>query len=177
MPKINIEKIIKNNIREIPDWPKKGVNFKDITPLLQDKKIFQLIIDELARPYLGKKIDKIVGIDARGFLLAAAMAYKLKTGIAIVRKKGKLPHKTIAQKYLLEYGSNIIEMHRDSIKAGEKIIIVDDVLATGGTMKAAANLVRQLRGKILGIDFLIELGFLRGRKNLKNYELRALAKY
>lgn len=174
---MDIEKIIKDNIREIPDWPKKGVNFKDITPLLQDKNIFRRIIDDLARPYVGKKIDKIVGIDARGFIFAAALAYKLRAGLAIVRKKGKLPAKTISQKYSLEYAMNTIEMHRDAILAGEKIIMVDDVLATGGTIKAAINLVKQLRGKILGVDFLIELRFLNGRKNLKNYKLRALAKY
>lgn len=173
----NIQNLIKNNVREIPDWPKKGVNFKDITPLLQDKKLFKIIIEALARPYVGKKIDKIVGIDARGFIFAAAMAYKLGAGLAIVRKKGKLPHKTISQKYSLEYASNIIEIHKDAIKLGEKIIIVDDVLATGGTMKAAIGLVKKLKGKIESIDFLIELSFLHGRKNLKNYKLRALAKY
>lgn len=174
---MDVEKIIKRGVREIKDWPKKGVNFKDITPLLQDKKTFRAIIDEMARPYLGKKIDKIVGIDARGFIFAAALAYRLKAGLAIVRKKGKLPHKTIGQKYLLEYRSDVIEMHKDAIKAGEKVVIVDDVLATGGTMKAAANLVKKLKGKIERIDFLIELGFLNGREKLKSYKLRALAKY
>ena len=174
---MDTEKLIKNKIREIPDWPKKGVNFKDITPLLQDKNAFRKIIDELAWPYLDKKIDKIVGIDARGFLLASALAYKLKTGITIIRKKGKLPAKTISQKYSLEYASNFIEMHCDAIKTGEKVILVDDVLATGGTMRAAVNLVKQLKGKILGIEFLIELTDLKGRKKLKGYRVRALAKY
>ena len=173
----NMEKAIKNTIREIPNWPKKGVSFKDITPLLQDKKIFRAVINEMTRPYIGKKIDKIVGIDARGFIFAAAMAYKLGAGLAIVRKKGKLPHKTISQKYLLEYRSDTIEMHKDTIKAGEKVVIVDDVLATGGTMKAAANLVKKLKGKIESIDFLVELSFLNGRENLKNYKVRSLAKY
>jgi len=177
MPKINIEKTIKNKVREIQDWPKKGVNFKDITPLLEDKKLFRAIIDELARPYAGKKIDKIIGIDARGFIFAAGMAYKLGTGLVIVRKKGKLPAQTISQKYKLEYAENIIEMHRDAIKPDEKIILVDDVLATGGTMKATVDLVKKLRGKILGIEFLIELGFLGGRKKLKNYKIISLAKY
>jgi len=169
--------LIKEKTREIPDWPKKGVNFKDITPLLQDKEIFRKIIDALARPYLNKKIDKIVGIDARGFLLAAPLAYKLKTGVAIVRKKGKLPSQTISQKYFLEYASNIIEMHQDAISPGEKVLLVDDVLATGGTMKAAIDLVKKLKGKILGIEFLIELGFLKGRNKLCGYKIRALAKY
>ena len=174
---MNIEKLIKTKIREIPDWPKKGVNFKDITPLLQDKNVFRKIIDDLATPYIGKKIDKIVGIDARGFLMASALAYKLKSGIAIVRKKGKLPFKTIAQKYLLEYGSNTIEVHQYAILPGEKVIIVDDVLATGGTIKATVDLVKKLRGKILGIEFLIELGFLRGRRKIGKFKVRALAKY
>jgi len=174
---MNIEKLIKKTIREIPNWPKKGVNFKDITPLLQDKKVFWTIINEMAKVYTGRKIDKVVGIDARGFIFAAALAYKLKAGLAIVRKKGKLPHKTIGQKYSLEYRSDIIEMHRDAIKTGEKVVMIDDVLATGGTMKAAANLVEKLKGKIESIDFLIELSFLNGRKKLKNYKLRSLAIY
>lgn len=172
-----IEKIIKLKIREIPDWPKPGVNFKDITPLLQDKDIFSEMIDELAKPYLKQKIDKIVGIDARGFLLASAMAYKLKKGIAIIRKKGKLPSKTISKEYALEYGSNTIEMHQDSILPGERILLVDDVLATGGTMKAAIDLVKELKGKIIGIDFLIELVYLNGKKILKGYKTRSLVKY
>ncbi len=172
-----MEKFIKSKIREIPDWPKKGVNFKDITPLIQDKKAFRKVIDEMAKPYLAKKIDKVVGIDARGFILAAALAYKLKSGMAIVRKKGKLPWKTISQKYSLEYANNTIEMHKDSILPGEKVLLVDDVLATGGTMKVTIDLVKKLKGKIVGIDFLIELTFLNGRKKLKKYKVRSLAKY
>ena len=168
---------IKSKIREIPNWPQRGVDFKDITPLLQDKNAFRQTIDLLAAPYLGKKIDKVVGIDARGFILAAALAYKLKTGLAIVRKKGKLPAKTIARSYALEYASNVLEMHEDAILPGEKILLVDDVLATGGTMKATVDLVEKLQGKIVGIDFLIELAYLKGRKNLKNHQIRALIKY
>jgi len=170
-------KLIKSKIREIPDWPKKGVNFKDITPLLGDKDAFRKTIDLLATPYLGKKVDKVVGIDARGFILAAALAYKLKAGLAIVRKKGKLPAKTVAQKYTLEYASNILEMHQDAVLPGEKILLVDDVLATGGTMKATINLVKKLKGKIVGVDFLIELTYLDGKKNFKGYKLRSLIKY
>lgn len=172
-----IEQLVKSKIREIRDWPKPGVNFKDITPLLEDKNLFSKMIDELAEPYLKQKIDKIVGIDARGFLLASALAYKLKTGIAIIRKQGKLPSKTISQKYALEYGSNTIEMHEDSIKPGEKVVIVDDVLATGGTMKAAIDLVKDLKGKIIGVDFLIELTYLNGRKALGKENIRSLIKY
>lgn len=173
----NLEKAIKLNIREIPDWPKKGVSFKDITPLLGNKKFFCQIINVLADPYIGKKIDKVVGIDARGFIFAAALAYKLKTGLAIVRKKGKLPFKTVSKKYSLEYASNILEMHEDSILPGEKIVLVDDVLATGGTMKATIDMVNKLKGKIMGVDFLIELAYLNGRKNLKGYKVKSLIKY
>ncbi len=169
--------LIKSKIREIPDWPKKGINFKDITPLLCDKNAFRKTIDFLAMPYLGKRIDKVVGIDARGFILAAALAYKLKTGLAIVRKKGKLPFKTISQKYTLEYASNVLEMHKDAILPGEKVVLVDDVLATGGTMKATIDLVKKLKGKIIGVDFLIELANLKGRKNLKGYKIRSLINY
>lgn len=173
----NIENTIKRNIREVSDWPEKGVSFKDITPLLENKKIFGELIDALAQPYVGKKIDKIVGIDARGFILASALAYKLKTGLAIVRKKGKLPFKTISKKYSLEYASNILEMHRDAILPGENVVLVDDVLATGGTMKATIDMVKKLKGKIIGIDFLTELTYLKGRKKIKGYKIRSLAKY
>lgn len=168
---------IKQKIREISDWPKQGINFKDITPLLEDGVLFSQVIDDLARPYLKSKIDKIVGIDARGFLLASALAYKLKAGIAIVRKHGKLPSKTISKEYILEYASNTIEMHEDSIFPGEKVLIVDDVLATGGTMQATVELVKKLKGKIIGIDFLIELKYLRGRKKLKGQKIKSLIKY
>ncbi len=172
-----LEKLVKAKIREIPDWPKKGVNFKDITPLLEDALLFNKIIDELAKPYFKKKLDKVVGIDARGFILAAALAYKLKKGLAIVRKKGKLPFKTVSKKYILEYSANIIEMHQDAILPGEKVLLVDDVLATGGTMKASVDLVKKLKGKIIGVDFLIELSYLKGRKKLKGYKTRSLVKY
>jgi adenine phosphoribosyltransferase len=174
---MEIEKIIKSKIREIKDWPKKGISFKDITPLLEDRVVFSKTIDEFAKPYLSQKIDKIAGIDARGFLLASALAYKLKTGLAIIRKKGKLPSKTISKKYVLEYQSNEIEMHQDSILPGEKVLIVDDVLATGGTMNAAVDLVERLGGKIVGIDFLMELSYLNGREKLKGRKIRALANY
>src|SRR3989344_487558 len=144
----------KSKIREIPNWPHKGVDFKDITPLLQDKNLFSQMIDILAKPYLKKKIDKIVGIDARGFILASALAYKLKTGLAIVRKKGKLPAKTISREYSLEYASDVLEMHEDAILPGEKIVIIDDVLATGGTIKAHVDLAKKLKRKIMGAWFL-----------------------
>lgn len=172
-----MEKLIKSKIREIPDWPQRGVNFKDITPLIKDGKTFRKVINALAKPYLNKRIDKIVGIDARGFLLAAPLAYKLKTGMVIVRKKGKLPSKTISQKYALEYGSNTIEIHKDSILPGQRVLLIDDVLATGGTMEATVDLVKKLKGKIIGIDFLIELTFLNGASKLKGYNVKSLVRY
>ncbi|MFA5061638.1 MAG: adenine phosphoribosyltransferase [Patescibacteria group bacterium] len=168
---------IKQYVRDVPDWPKQGVNFKDITPLLQDKDGFKEVIDKIAEPYLNQKIDVVVGIDARGFLLASAVAYKLGAGLAIVRKKGKLPRKTIAQEYALEYASNIIEMHEDAIKPGQKVLIVDDVLATGGTMEATCNLVKKLGGEIVGISFLIILDFLKGEEKLKDYKIEELIRY
>jgi adenine phosphoribosyltransferase len=168
---------LKNKIREISNWPRSGINFKDITPLLEDKKLFSEVIDLLCKPYLNKNIDKIVSIDARGFLLASAMAYKLKTGLVIIRKKGKLPSKTISKKYDLEYGSNTVEMHADSILPGEKILLIDDVLATGGTITAAIKMVEKLKGVIIGIEFLIELSYLKGRKNLKGQKIKSLIKY
>lgn len=172
-----MEKLLKSKIREIPNWPKKGVNFKDITPLLEDRKLFHRVIDLLIEPYLKKKIDKIVGIDARGFILASAAAYKLKTGLAIVRKQGKLPSKTISKTYTLEYASNTLEIHYDSILPGEKVMLIDDVLATGGTMAATIDLVKRQKGKILGIEFLVELVYLKGRKKLKGQKMRSLVKY
>jgi len=174
---MKIEKLIKSKIREIPNWPKKGVNFKDICPLLEDYQSFKKVIDFLAQPYLEKKIDKVVGIDARGFIIAAPLAYKLGAGMAIIRKKGKLPPHNVSREYALEYGSNTIEMHEDSIKKGEKVLIVDDVLATGGTMEATLSLVKELGGEIISVDFLIELSFLKGREKLKGYSIRSLALY
>ena len=172
-----MEELIKQKIREIPNWPKRGVNFKDITPLIEDKGAFNRVIEEMARPYLDQRIDKIVGIDARGFILASALAYKLNSGVAIVRKKGKLPWKTISKEYILEYGKNTIEIHKDSVLPGERVLIVDDLLATGGTMRAAIDLIEELGGKIVGVDFLIELSFLNGREKLKNYNIRSLVEY
>ena len=137
---------LKKHIREVPDWPIKGVNFKDITTLLEDKDIFKYLIDKLCEPYLNQKIDKIVGIDARGFLFAGAMAIKLDCGVSVVRKKGKLPYKTKSREYVLEYASNTIEIHEDTIKPGEKVIVVDDLIATGGTMLATCELIEEMNG-------------------------------
>jgi len=168
---------IKSKIRNIPDWPERGVVFRDITPLLEDKKAFKMAIDYLVQPYLDKKIDKIIGVDARGFLLAAPMAYKLKTGLAVIRKKGKLPPKVIGQDYIKEYGSDTIEIREDSILPGEKVLLVDDVLATGNTMKAVLDLVKKLGGNIVSIDFLIELNYLKGREKLKGHKIRSFLDY
>jgi len=168
---------LKSKIREIPDWPKPGVNFKDITPLLEDAEGFQEVINKLADPYLGQKINKVVGIDARGFIFAAALAYKLGAGLAIVRKKGKLPWKTIGAEYALEYAANTIEVHEDAVVPGEKVLIVDDVLATGGTMEATVGLVKKLGGEITGISFVVELGFLEGRKKLGDNKVHSLLVY
>ena len=148
---------LKKYIREIPDWPKKGVNFKDITTLLEEPIVFQYVIDRLSAAYNKTKIDKIVGIDARGFLLAGAMAYKLKTGISIARKKGKLPYRAISRKYSLEYASGVVEMHEGTIKKGEQILIVDDLIATGGTVMAASELAEEMGGEIVGVAAIIDL--------------------
>lgn len=170
---------LKSKIREIPDWPKPGVNFKDITTLLEDKEAFREAVELLAMPFKGMALDKVVGIDARGFLLAAPVAYVLNTGLAIVRKSGKLPGNSIQQDYSLEYASDTIEMHDDAIKPGERVILIDDLCATGGTALAACALIEKLGGKIIGVSFLIDLPFLGGTTNLKKrgFEVRCLVEY
>ena len=162
---------LKAAVRDVPDFPIKGILFKDITPILQDGKLFRMAVDSIADRHQGKKVDGVVGIDARGFIFAGAVAYKLGIGLVPVRKKGKVPYKTVVTSYTLEYGSETSEMHVDSIKKGDNVIIVDDLLATGGTAMAAATLVRQLGGNITEIDFLIELSFLKGRERLKDYQV------
>lgn len=170
---------LKSKIREIPDWPKAGINFKDITTLLEDKEAFRQAVERLSRPFSGQAINKVVGIDARGFLLAAPVAYVLNTGLAIVRKKGKLPSSSICQDYSLEYASNTIEMHDDAIKPGENIILIDDLCATGGTALAACDLIERLGGKIMGAGFLIDLPFLGGSEKLRKrgFEVINLVEY
>ncbi|MEI6378642.1 MAG: adenine phosphoribosyltransferase [Candidatus Falkowbacteria bacterium] len=160
-------------IRKIPDFPKEGILFYDVTTLFEDAAAFKLVIDRMAERYAGQKIDKIIGIDARGFLLASTLAYKLDAGISVVRKKGKLPFKTIGASYEKEYGPDIIEMHEDTIKPGETVVITDDLLATGGTIMAAVDLVERLGGKIAGIEFLVNLSFLPGYEKLKTRGYRA----
>lgn len=168
---LNLQEDIKqiyNLIRDIPDFPKPGIIFKDITPILKTPWAFQKIIDYLANRYVGKKIDLVVGIESRGFILGSALSYKLGAGFVPIRKKGKLPYETVSATYELEYGVDSIEMHTDAIRKSDKVVLVDDVLATGGTMSAAISLVEKLGGDIVGIDFLLELTFLEGRKKLEN---------
>lgn len=168
---------LKKKIRNIPGFPKKGIIFRDIGPLLEDKKALKDTIDQLVKKFKNKKIDKVVGIDARGFILAGILADRLKAGMVMVRKKGKLPYKTEYQEFDLEYGKGILEIHKDSIKKGEKVLLVDDVLATGGTMLATAKLVEKLKGKIVGIAFLITLDYLPGKEKLKDYQVFSLVNY
>ena len=168
---------LKKKIRNIPDFPQKGIIFRDIGPLLEDKKALKDMINQLVKKFKNKKIDKVVGIDARGFILAGILADRLKAGMVMVRKKGKLPYKTESQEFDLEYGKGILEIHRDSIKKGEKVLLVDDVLATGGTMLATAKLIEKLKGKIVGIAFLITLDYLPGKEKLKDYQVFSLVNY
>lgn len=168
---------LKTTIREVPNWPVQGVNFKDITTILQDGKVFKYVINEMIKPFKTTRIDKIVGIDARGFLLATPIAYKLGVGVCLVRKKGKLPHKTIEEKYDKEYGPDILTMHEDTIKKEDHVLIIDDLLATGGTACATVKLVERLGGKVIGISFIIDLPFLGGSKKLNKYKLNFLTSY
>ncbi len=168
---------LKLKIREIPNWPIKGVNFKDITTLLQDGEAFKFIIDEMAKPFCDKDIDKIVVIDARGFLLGTPIAYNLGVGISLVRKKSKLPYKTIEGSFEKEYGPDTIAMHEDTIKKGEKVLIVDDLLATGGTMAATIRMIEKLGGDIVGISLIVDLPFLGGSKKLGGYNINYLISY
>ena len=168
---------LKTAVRDIPDFPIKGILFKDITPILQDPKLFRLAVDTIADRHQGKKLKGVVGIDARGFIFAGAVAYKLGIGFIPVSKKGKLPYKTVVTSYTLEYGSETSEMHVDALAKGDNVIIVDDLLATGGTAMAAATLVKKLGGNIAEIDFLIELAFLKGRDRLNDYNVFSAIKY
>lgn len=164
-------------VRDIPDFPKKGVVFKDITPILGNSNAFQQSINWVSEPFLNKKIDAVVGVESRGFVFASAAAYRLKAGFIPVRKPGKLPWNTFEASYKLEYGVDKLQIHQDAIKKGQKILIVDDVLATGGTAAATIDLVNQLGGEIVEVTFLIELKFLNGIEKIKQYPHRSLIKY
>lgn len=173
MKKLNL----KNYIRNIPDFPKPGILFRDITTLLKNKKAFKQGVDALAAKFKNKKIDVVVAVEARGFILGGAIAHKLGAGFIPVRKKGKLPAAADSVTYDLEYGTDTLEMHHDAINPGDKVLIVDDLLATGGTVKAVTDLVKQMQGRIVGIAFLIELTDLKGIEKLKDYPVFSLIKY
>ena len=168
---------LKDHIRDIPDFPKEGVTFKDITPLLADKKAFAYTIDAISHHFDRDEIDKVLGIEARGFMVAAPLAYRFTAGLIPVRKKGKLPWQVESQEYELEYGVDHLEVHKDGIQPGERILIVDDVLATGGTARATAHLTERCGGKVGGIATIMELGFLKGRERLSDYEVFSLISY
>ena len=164
-------------IRNVPDFPKPGIQFKDITPVLADARLFAGSIDLLVDSFKPGTIDAVVGIDARGFIFAAAAALKLRAGFVPIRKKGKLPYSTFEQSYDLEYGSNTVAIHTDAVGPGRRVLLIDDLLATGGTAAAAAQLVTQAGAEIVEITFLIELSFLKGREKLSHYPVRSLVVY
>ena len=168
---------LKEHVREIPDWPQPGVNFKDITPLLAAPDAFAATVDAVAAPYSGERIDKVLGIEARGFVFAAPVAYRHVAGFVPVRKAGKLPFEIEREEYALEYGTDLLEIHRDAIVPGERVLIVDDVIATGGTAAATIRLAERLGGEVVGLTFVIELGFLHGRDKLEGYNVHALVSY
>ena len=164
-------------IRSIPDYPKPGILFRDITTLLKDRKAFRQAVQLMTDKYRNKKIDAVVAVEARGFILGGAVAHRLNAGFIPVRKKGKLPAKTHSVTYNLEYGTDTLEIHLDAFSPGTRILIIDDLLATGGTVRAVTDLIQQLKGKIIGIAFLIELTDLKGREKLKGFPLYSLIKY
>ena len=164
-------------VRDVPDFPKKGIMFKDITPVLSDPSLFRASIDLFLERCRGREVDKIVGIDARGFVFGSAVAYELGVGFVPIRKRGKLPYRTEIAKYSLEYGEAEVEMHTDAVTHGERVVLVDDLLATGGTSAAAAVLIRKAGGQLLEAQFLIELEFLEGRKRLEPTPVTSFLKY
>jgi adenine phosphoribosyltransferase len=167
---------IEKYIREIPDFPKKGIQFKDITTLLQNPDGMEVCLQELLKLLGNQKIDKVVGIESRGYFFGSLLAHKLKAGFVPVRKPGKLPYKTIFEEYDLEYGTDKVEIHIDAIEKGEKVLIHDDILATGGTAEAVCKLVKRLGGEIVQCNFIMELSFLNGRDKLKEYDVRSILK-
>lgn len=174
-PSLSIAEL-RARIRDIPDFPQPGILFRDITPLLADAAAFRATIDTMASPYQGKA-DVVVAVESRGFILGAPMAYALGTGLVLVRKPGKLPFDTDSEGYALEYGTNTLEIHQDAISAGQRVLIVDDLLATGGTVRAAANLVRRLGGEIAGVCVLAELSALNGRALLEDLPVTSFIVY
>lgn len=168
---------LRRRIRNIPDFPKPGILFRDITPLLADGRAFRQAIDFIGERYADRKIDAVVGVEARGFIMGAALAYKLRAGNILIRKSGKLPYKTHRTTYALEYGTDTLEIHQDAFTPGQRVLIADDLLATGGTVSAAVDLVRQLGGEIVELAFLIELTALKGREKLKDHSVFSLLQY
>ena len=175
--KIHSSHDLKALVRDIPDFPQKGIIFKDITPLLKDPEALQFAVDELSELLKGTHPDQIVGIESRGFIFSPILAYKLKAGFVPVRKRGKLPFKTLRTAYALEYGEAEIEIHEDAILKGMKVAVIDDLLATGGTAQAAVRLVEKLGGEVVAVGFLVELGFLKGREKLAGYNVFSLIRY
>ncbi len=171
------DKDLQKYIRSVPDFPKKGIIFKDITTLLKDPIPLKATLRLLFEFTKNKSITKVVGIEARGFIFGAMLAERLDVGFVPVRKPGKLPAETVRESYALEYGEDALEIHKDAIKPGDKVLIHDDLLATGGTAKAAANLIKKLKGEVVQISFIVELSFLKGREQLKEYDVRALIDY
>jgi adenine phosphoribosyltransferase len=175
-PRSDLE-TLKARIRHIPDFPKPGILFYDITTLLNDPQGFREMIDALSLPYVDKGIEQVVGIESRGFILGAAVANRLNAGFVPIRKPGKLPSKTYREDYALEYGTDCLEIHHDAFEAGRKVLLVDDVLATGGTARAASGLIRRVGGDLVGLSFLIELGFLNGRSKLEGEHVYSVLQY
>ncbi len=172
-----MERMLRENIRDVPDFPKPGIIFKDITPLLSNHKAFSATIESLAARYRDAKVDVVVGIEARGFIFGAPLAEKLGCAFVPMRKKGKLPYKTVDISYDLEYGSAAIEMHTDAVSAGQRVLVIDDLLATGGTAGAACELVRGQGGEVVECAFIVELGFLNGRDRIKGVPIYSMVTY
>jgi adenine phosphoribosyltransferase len=168
---------LKSFIREVPDYPKPGILFYDITTLLQDPHALRMTVDRFVWMFSGKRVDKVVGMESRGFIFGPIVAYSLNAGFVPVRKPGKLPSESVSESYDLEYGSDALEMHRDAVQEGENVLIVDDLIATGGTALATTRLVEKLGGTVVGLAFLIELTFLEGRKQLEGYWVESLMSY
>jgi adenine phosphoribosyltransferase len=168
---------LRARIREIPDFPKPGILFYDITTLLKDREAYRAAIDLMLEPYRDAKIDLVVGMESRGFIFSAPMAYQLGAGLVPVRKLGKLPAETLTVEYALEYGSNTLEIHRDAVEPGQRVLIVDDLLATGGTVRGTIDLVERLHGEVVGLGFLVELDFLKGRDRLPGLRVESVVRY
>jgi len=168
---------LKKYIRDIPDFPQKGVMFRDITPILKEPEPFKYVIDAMVDKYKNENIDKIVSVEARGYIFGGVLSYNLNCGFVPVRKPGKLPAETVSMEYTLEYGKNIIEIHKDAITSGERILVFDDLLATGGTVLATCKLVEKLGGKVIGCAFVIDLTYLHGTEKLKDYNVFSLIEY